>query len=39
MSSHKRRRRATVVLITALAALLALAGPASAETARGNPRP
>ena len=36
MSSHNRRLRATIVLITALAALLALAAAASAETRTGE---
>jgi hypothetical protein len=36
MSSHKRRGRATVVLIAALATLLALAANASAETRTGE---
>jgi hypothetical protein len=36
MSSHKRGLRATIVLITALAALLGLAASASAETRTGE---
>ncbi len=36
MSPHTRRLRATIVLITALAALLALAAAASAETRTGE---